>query len=194
MRMNYQRAISELRGAVLMAAVSIAWYLWAAAAVPDSWMRVLVLLLISTSIVVFSIGRRLLVTLRRGRPGPDGANPLRLRTYRAAVLFEAVAILIAVLLLGGRPAAARYLPTVVALIVGVHFLGLVAAFGSRIYFVVCAAMCLFGLAALGVPSPAMRAMIVGIGCGVVLDTTSLIRIRSVRIAYGRTRGADASDT
>ena len=191
--MNYQRAISELRGAVLMAAVSIAWYLWAAAAVPDSWMRVLVLLLISTSIVVFSIGRRLLVTLRRSRPGP-GANPLRLRTYRAAVLFEAVAILIAVLLLGGRPAAARYLPTVVALIVGVHFLGLVAAFGSRIYFVVCAAMCLFGLAALGVPSPAMRAAIVGIGCGVVLDTTSLIRIRSVRIAYGRTRGADASDT
>jgi hypothetical protein len=193
MRMNHQRAISELRGAVLMAAVSIAWYLWAAAAVPDFWMRVLVLLLISTSIVVFSIGRRLLVTLRRSRPGP-GANPLRLRTYRAAVLFEAVAILIAVLLLGGRPAAARYLPTVVALIVGVHFLGLVAAFGSRIYFVVCAAMCLFGLAALGVPSPAMRAMIVGIGCGVVLDTTSLIRIRSVRIAYGRTREADASDT
>ena len=192
--MNHQRAINELRGAVLMAAVSIAWYLWAAAAVPDFRMRVLVFLLISTSVVVFSIGRRLLATLRRSRQGPDGANPLRLRTYRAAVLFEAVAVLIAVLLLGGRPAAARYLPTVVALIVGLHFLGLVAAFGSRSYFVVCAAMCLFGLAALAVPSPAMRAVIVGIGCGVVLDTTSLIRIRSVRIAYGRTREAAASDT
>lgn len=106
--------------------------------------------------------------------GPS-VNPFRTLSYRLAVGAELVAIPVA-----GRVLTANGLPEAVmpavALIVGLHFFGLVPAFGSRYFAWVGGAFCTVALAALALPVRAtlgggevgLRVAFIGLGCAAVL--------------------------
>lgn len=100
-----------------------------------------------------------------------GTNPFGTRAYRLAVLFEAVAIPVAAVVLNnaGYPGA---VVSAVAAIVVLHFFGLVPAFHSRRSAAVGGAMLLIAAFSLllpgGVSGTSPRGAVVGLGCAFVL--------------------------
>lgn len=99
-----------------------------------------------------------------------GANPFKNVYYRLAVLFEVLAIPLSanVLNRAGYPGAVI---SAVAIIVGLHFFGLIPAFKTRIYAAVGGAMVVVGLVSLLLPTGtgvSPRGAFVGLGCAVVL--------------------------
>lgn len=174
-------AIGHAKGAMLMGAFSAAWFLWGTAVAPVRSIHALLWPLMAVSLTAILLGRRTLAAVRARWPAAVSGNPFRLRAYRLAVIFEAIGVPAAFALLGGRSTTAIYLPTAVAVIVGLHFLGVVVAFRSRLYIWVAVAMCAFGVAALAAPaSPAARITLVGLGCGSVLWVTAVARLLALR--------------
>lgn len=106
--------------------------LGAAAALPGTPSSVAALLtVVVTTAFLLAAARLLLLSRRLPRSSASaGTNPFRSRAYLLAVLFEVVAIPVAVVLLNraGYPGAVG---SVIVAIVGLHFFGLVPAFKSR---------------------------------------------------------------
>ena len=109
-------------------------------------------------------------------PAPD------FRWYWAAVVFEILAIIISVSWLKriGRP---DYIMTVVSMIVGIHFFGLIPAFHSLRFFWIGLVMILLPISAvLLLPSDvkgqdsslSVRSLLVGVGCALTLWLGALI--------------------
>lgn len=99
-----------------------------------------------------------------------GANPFASGPYRLAVLFEVIAIPLSAAVLNrlGYPEAVI---SAVAIIVGLHFFGLIPAFGSRRFAVVGGAMVAVGLLSLALEAGSgvsPRGALVGLGCALVL--------------------------
>jgi hypothetical protein len=95
-----------------------------------------------------------------GTSGFDGA------IYGMVVSAEAIAIVVAVILLR-RSGNAGFVPPVIALIVGLHFLGLWRATHGAIFVAIAVGLCLVGIA--GMRGPAERRLLVsGFGCAAVL--------------------------
>ena len=131
------------------------WGLLGASALPGTPSSVAALLtLVVTAAFLLTAARLLRLSRRLPRSSAGaGTNPFKTRAYLLAVLFQAVAIPIAVVSLNraGHPGAVG--PAIVA-IVGLHFFGLVPAFGSRRFAAVGGAMVLVGLLSLLLPSGA----------------------------------------
>lgn len=119
------------------------------------------------------------VRLARRLPLADSenvVNPFRTRAYGISVLLMVLAFPIAGVILrttGGEDA----LISVIAIIVGLHFFGLVHAFDAHRFVAIGGAMCLVGVISLGLPvhvtlnawgSVALREAIVGVGCAFIL--------------------------
>jgi hypothetical protein len=99
--------------------------------------------------------------------------------FGMAVMFEAAAIVAAVILLN-RTHEESFIPPAIAAIVGLHFIGLWRATGDFIFVWVATAMCAVGLAAALSPLPA-RAPVAGLGSAVALwgaAVVTLVRLRA----------------
>jgi hypothetical protein len=131
------------------------WGLMGAAALPGTPSSVAALLtVVVTTTFLLAAARLLLLSRRLPRSSASaGTNPFRSRAYLLAVLFEVVAIPVAVVLLNrtGYPGAVG---SAIVAIVGLHFFGLVPAFKSRRFAAVGGAMVLVGLLSLLLPSVA----------------------------------------
>jgi hypothetical protein len=102
--------------------------------------------------------------------GEVGTNPFGTGSYRLAILFEVIAIPFsaAVLNNAGHPGAVI---SAVAVIVGLHFFGLIPAFRSRRFAAVGGAIVAVGLLSLVLPTgtgASPRSALVGLGCALVL--------------------------
>lgn len=167
----------QLRGAAASSAIcalfAFAWGFSGSAALPGSWAtlaRVLVILLtLALLAAAFTFGRN----APRFPSGAGAAppNPFRTRTYRIAVLAMLIAFPIAGRVLTTSGHSDAIMPTI-AIIVGLHFIGLVGAFRSGIFGWVAAAFCLIGAVALFLPVQVgvvmLRQAVVGLGCALAL--------------------------
>jgi hypothetical protein len=131
------------------------WGLMGASALPGTPSSVAALLtVVVTTTFLVAAARLLLLSRRLSRSSASaGTNPFRSRAYLLAILFEVVAIPVAVVLLNraGYPGAVG---SAIVAIVGLHFFGLVPAFKSRRFAAVGGAMVLLGLLSLLLPSVA----------------------------------------
>jgi hypothetical protein len=123
-----------------------------------------------------------------GRPTATGARALHPGAYWLFVAFEAIAIPLAVTILKRRQKPQYILPAI-AVLVGLHFFGLVPAFGFRVFAWIGAAMCALALLTIwALPSSVswelggsarqvdLWALVVGLGCAVLLWCTALLLI------------------
>lgn len=149
------------------------WGVVGASALPDVPSFPAIVLVIAVTAVLVLAATRCFRLARRlpASPTGTGTNPFGTRSYRLAVLFEAVAIPLAAVVLNnaGYPGAVI---SAVAVIVGLHFFGLISAFESRRFAVVGGAMVLVGALSLLLPTgtggSSPRGALVGLGYALVL--------------------------
>lgn len=122
-------------------------------------------------VVLFRLARRSPTTART-----DAQNPFRTRAYGVSVLLMAISIPFAGIVLSNT-GFENAIISVVAIVVGLHFFGLVRAFDATVFAVIGGAMCLLGGLSLGLPVHVtldaggvvlLRQAVVGIGCALVL--------------------------
>ena len=179
----------QLRGTAASISISalfaLAWGLSGSFALLGIWrVAVLVLIILLTGL----LGTAALQFTRAARhivPGDEAAlpNPFRTTSYRVSVLAMVLAFPLAGRLLSSSGHPNAIMP-VIAIIVGLHFLGLIWAFRSTMFGWVAVAFCLVGGLALFLPvqygGVSLRQAFVGLGCAVVLwlgVTPLLIRTR-----------------
>lgn len=162
----------------IVALFGLFWGLAGTAGLPPPFESIglLVVLGITLALVAIAFGVRHLAGRFPSSEGETAVNPFRTRAYGVSVLLMVLAFPIASI--GLRTTGfADALISVSAIIVGLHFFGLVRAFDSQRFALVGGAMCLVGVISLGLPvhvslatgaSLALRQTIVGIGCALVL--------------------------
>jgi hypothetical protein len=96
---------------------------------------------------------------------------------------EGAAILLAVVVLNAvsRP---DYIPSVIALIVGLHFFPLAKLFGAPTYYVTGLLGSGIGVAGLLIPDPPLRNTIVGLSFGLLLWTTAAALLVEIIVFSG----------
>ena len=172
----------SIRGVGIVTVISALFGLWwgltGTAGLPPpfellgrSVILIITLALFAVAFGVFRFARRL------PSAGDENAvNPFRTRAYWISVLLMALAIPSASVALRNNGFADALIP-VVAIIVGLHFFGLIRAFDSLSFALIGGAMCLVGVLALGLPvhvslntgaSIALRETVVGVGCALIL--------------------------
>ena len=104
----------------------------------------------------------------RKRTFPRGK--LDRKIFWLSVGFEIVAIIAAGYLLTAAHAPS-YILAAIAIIVGLHFIGMWLATGRRDYLAVCAAMCALGVAAFFL-TPPLRMLLPGFGSALTLWTAA----------------------
>lgn len=107
--------------------------------------------LLVTGLLLLAIGRGAFAT-----PGKFDT-----KIFRLSVVFETVAIFAAIFLLNYFHAA-TFILSAIAIIVGLHFVGMWRATDKRMHLEIAAAMCLAGVAAAGLPPP-LRYQVAGFG-------------------------------
>lgn len=135
-------------------------------------------LLLVITLILFAVALGFLRLARRlpSANGENGGNPFRTRAYKISVLLMAIAIPITSIGLRNIGFEDAIVP-VIAIIVGLHFFGLIRAFDSQRFAIIGGAICLVGVIALGLPahlslntgaSLPLRETVVGIGCALIL--------------------------
>jgi hypothetical protein len=122
-------------------------------------------------IVVWSIS----VAKTRKRLAPDDKRRLN-RIVMYASAFEGVAIFVGLNILNNMGIVDQYL-SLIALIVGLHFLPFARYIPDWRYYPVALSLMAIGIAGALVPSPDLRAWFVGLSSGLVLWTASIIALR-----------------
>jgi len=118
--------------------------------------------LLSISILI-SLG----VIVAAGKIAPAHSAMFNGKAYSISIAFEAVLILLAALVLRSNDRK-RFLLPVIAIIVGLHFFGLVWALGSNEYWFVGSAMCLLPILTMSFLPRNLWDSVVGLGCAVIL--------------------------
>jgi hypothetical protein len=184
-------ASARIRGAAVGVLISVTfgalWAWWGDLALGGLAALLLVVITIAIAVPLILAGIRLLLLSQRLLPGASG-NPFRALSYRLAVAFEAITIPVADVLLGKEHLAAFMAP-VTAMIMGVHFFGLVSASKVRLYLGVGLAMCaLAGLTMLLLPASEtvgggtashhiiIWTVVVGLGCAAILWAGAVDRL------------------
>lgn len=171
---NYLRGVAF--STIITATFAAFWGLSGSIAVPGSARIALLLLVV---LITALLVRQAFVFLRAARDAPLAdtytTNPFGTRAYGLAVVaqFVAIPIVSRMLSIMGYPDA---ILSAIAMIVGLHFFGLIRAFQSWRFAVVGSAMIVLGLLSLVlVPSIeveggvlALRAAVVGWGCAMIL--------------------------
>jgi hypothetical protein len=141
--------------------VSIFAIIWTAAGTHQlgrRWSALFSFMSILISLAVIYVATRIALT------HPVVFNPT---AYNISVGFEGVLIFLAVLFLV-RSGSKQFLLSVISIIVGLHFFGMVWALGSNLYWFVGAAMCLLSILTMSIFPQLLWAPVVGIGCAMIL--------------------------
>lgn len=155
------------------------WGLNGSAALVSSWRWITAIVVLLITIILFITAytfRRAASHVPAGSAGSN-VNPFLTRSYRLAVLVEVLAIPIAGRVLNSTGHSDAMMP-VIAIIVGLHFFGLIPAFRSWVFGWVGGAFCVLAFAALTLPAQitlngrdpgiALRNAVVGFGCALIL--------------------------
>jgi hypothetical protein len=126
---------------------------------------------IAAVLVVWSIS----VAKTRRPLAPDDKRRLR-RVVMYASAFEGVAIFVGIGVLKNMAMVDQYL-SLLALIVGLHFLPFARYIPDWRYYPVALSLMAIGIAGALVPSPDVRAWFIGLSSGLVLWTASIIALR-----------------
>ena len=167
--------------AIVIGFFATLWVYLGTASVGSFWNLVLTACALITSVITGGI------LVRRSKASGPSPEPGRREKaiYWISVAFEGVGIPLSMSLLRQNGLDDYVLPAM-ALIVGLHFFGLVAAFHTRLYLWTGGVMCALALLcaffvparlALGSHLLDPRALLAGVGCGVTLWVTQLCRVR-----------------
>ena len=151
-------------GAIIVAAFAILWVVAGARQLGRVWFASLLLLALLISGSLIFVAGFIPYAARGGRF--DG------NTYGIFVALEAIAIVIAVVLLN-RTRRKQYLIPIIAFIVGAHFFGMVPALHSNDFWWVGGAMCVLPLLTMSILPQKSWAPVVGIGCALILWLSAL---------------------
>jgi hypothetical protein len=151
-------------GVVVGAVFAAFWGLAGASALPAAWKR-------RTALVVMMASAGVVARAVIAPPSPLYAMGFRGEIYAGAVVFEALAVGLAAVTLRGRERRGQ-LAAVIAVITGLHFVGLWLATTERVFLGISLGMAAAGLIALGWPNrpggPDVRLAIAGFGSALVL--------------------------
>lgn len=161
---------------LISAVFALIWGLNGSLSLPGYWRVVAAAVVVLITLVMVAVGVIFRRNAGRFPPDPDAPplSPFRTTAYRVAVVAMLVAIPVAgrVLTLSGHGDA---IMPAVAIIVGLHFLGLAPAFRSGIFVWIAGAFCVLGSAALFLPlhvgearALQPRYAVVGLGCALIL--------------------------
>jgi len=112
----------------------------------------------------------ILLIIQSPRIGASGGY-FHAGAYIYSVVFEVIAIFLTIVLIR-RFADRSFIPPVIAIIVGLHFIGLLLATGQDIFIWLAVAMCLFGALAT-MASRTLRLPIAGFGSALALWTSAI---------------------
>lgn len=166
----------------ISAAFAAIWGVSGSFALPGVWRIVAVVLVaaITAWLLYRATSFRRAATQADAGTGAPPPNPFRTKWYRIAVVAEIIAIPVAGRLLTATGNGDAIMP-VVAMIVGLHFFGLIPAFRSWQFAWVGGSFCALALIALTLPvqaslggaTIALRQMFVGMGCALILWLANL---------------------
>lgn len=178
------------------------WGLSGSLALPGAW-RVLALTLVS--ILTLALGAVCFGFFRRAKQFPKRSStpdkhPVQTTAYRLSVAAMVVAIPVIARILASNGRADAVMPAV-AIVVGLHFFGLVPAFRSNVFAAVAVCFCVLGVAALFLPVQLggafrVREAAVGLGCAATIWLFSALLVfrtlRSLRLERSRRRAGGSS--
>jgi hypothetical protein len=135
----------KLIGTIIGIVFGLVWGVVGACPLPPEWRlnALIAIVLIAAALIIAAVRTS-------GSTNVLGSKPFDGRAYGGAVAAEALAIVVAVPLLTHAHREA-YVPPVIALIVGLHFLGLWKASGQRMFVWICVGLCAVSCAAALVP-------------------------------------------
>ena len=177
----------SVRGVAITTAIAaifgLFWGFTGVAGLPSSFEVIGICVLVVITLAFSAIVVRFRRIARQLPPagGEKERNPFRTRAYKVSVLLMILAIPVTSVILRNNELAETTV-SVIAIIVGLHFFGLIRAFGSQRFAVIGGAMCLIGVISLGLPvqlsfsggtSIALRQAVVGMGCAVILWASAL---------------------
>ena len=145
-------------GAIIVSVFAIAWTAAGARDFGRRWFGFLLIISILISAALIYAGTHI-----------EPAHPAVFngKAYGIAVTFEALLIFLAVMILRRMNRKDLLLP-IISLIVGLHFFGLVPAFGSNLYWWIGGAMCLLPILTMSILPRKIWQPVVGLGCAVIL--------------------------
>ncbi|MFH5802217.1 hypothetical protein [Haladaptatus sp. CMAA 1911] len=168
---------------------ALGWGLYGSAGLPAPYETVGQFVVIGVTLALLALA---LYLYRKAQqlPTEDGEhmqNPFTTRAYGISVALMVLAFPIAGTILT-RTGFENAITSVVAIIVGLHFFGLVRAFDAPIFAAIGSAMCFLGIISLMVPiqvivdggsSVALRQSIIGFGCALILWASQVRTIREI---------------
>jgi hypothetical protein len=166
----------------MMGGFAVLWVFWGTLSLPD----LIEILVIAGALVISVVVGLVASRWVRRVPADDSEQPPNWRIFWSWIVFEIVAGAVGIGLLYNLGQGRFALPWL-ALVVGIHFFGMGAAFHTSIHHWVGTAMCLLALVSLiwlpsGQPlSPGtvkISDLVVGIGCAVILWSFVLITART----------------
>jgi len=189
--LHHSAATARIRGAAIGALITlifgVLWALWGDLALGGLLGLLLTVGTVAFAAALIAAAVRLLLVTQRMRSGTP-INPFKAFSYRLALIFEAIAIPVVDGDLS-KTHHAVYVAPVTAIIVGIHFFGLVPAFKTRLYLVIGGAMCalasltMFLLPATetvgGAVSPhqfLIWTVVVSLGCAAILWLSAITRL------------------
>jgi hypothetical protein len=150
-------------GAIIVSVFAIVWVAAGTRELKRGWFALWVALSILISLGVIYIGVHL-----------TPAHPFRFhpKPYYISVALEAVFIFIAVLILRLTNRKYFILP-VISIVVGLHFVGMVFAFDSNLYWWIAGAMCLLPILTMSILPSRLWLPVTGLGCAVILWSAAI---------------------
>ena len=145
-------------GAIIVSVFAIVWTAAGTRNLGRRWFALLLFLSILISLGVIYVA---------GHMQPARSFTFNAKAYNISVAFEVILIFIAVLFLRGAERKALLLP-VISIIVGLHFIGMVWALGSNLYWWIAGAMSLLPVITMSILPRNMWGPVVGLGCAVIL--------------------------
>ncbi len=150
-------------GAMIVSIFAIIWTAAGASNLGRRWFVSLLFMSILASFAVIYAGARM---------QPAHPFSFNAKVYSFSILFEVVLIFFGVVFLR-RTGRKELLLPVISIIVGLHFIGMVWALGSNLYWWVAGAMCLVPIIAMSALRRNLWGPVVGIGCAVILWLSAL---------------------
>jgi len=145
-------------GAMIVSIFAVIWTAAGTRNLERRWFLSLLLMAILISLGVIYAGAHM---------QPAHPFTFNAKAYNLSIVFEVVLIFFVVVFLRRAERKDLLLP-VVSIIVGLHFIGMVWALGSNLYWWTAAAMCLVPVTTMSILPRNLWAPVVGIGCAIIL--------------------------
>lgn len=173
----------------ISAMFALGWGLYGSAGLPAPYETVGQVVVIGVTLALFALAVHLYRQAQQlpTEDGRDLQNPFTTRAYGISMVLMVIAFPVAGTILT-RAGFESAITSVVAIIVGLHFFGLVRAFDAPIFAAIGSAMCLLGIVSLIVPMQVvvdggslitLRQSLVGFGCALILWASHARTIREI---------------